>query len=135
MSRHPIQLKPLPQAKVEIINLIDVLITLIAFFLLTTVFAKDRHQLGIELPRAQQSQTVKPALPKIIIELDKANQWFYQGRPVTEAELLTVLKAQPTETVVLIQADRSCRYERIIRLMDLLKQTELSRVGFEVKAE
>jgi biopolymer transport protein ExbD len=133
MNRQPIRLEPLPQAKVEIINLIDVLITLVAFFLLTTVFAQERQELGIELPQAKQTQTVKSALPKIILDLDKDNQWFVKGRPVSERELSALLQQQPAQTAVLIRADRSSRYERIIRLMDLLKQTGLTRVGFEVK--
>jgi biopolymer transport protein ExbD len=133
MKRQPIQLEPLPQAKVEIINLIDVLITLVAFFMLTTVFAQERQELGIELPQAKQTQTVKPELPKIIIELDKENKWFVKGRPVSERELFAILKRQPAQTAVLIRADRSSRYGRMIRLMDLLKQTGLTRVGFEVK--
>jgi biopolymer transport protein ExbD len=133
MKNQPIRLEPLPQAKVEIINLIDVLITLVAFFLMTTVFAQDRQELGIELPQAKQTQTVKPELPKIIIELDKENKWFVKGRPVSERELFAILKRQPAQTAVLIRADRSSRYGRIIRLMDLIRQTGLTRVGFEVK--
>jgi biopolymer transport protein ExbD len=133
VKKQPIKLEPLPQAKVEIINLIDVLITLVAFFLLTTVFARDRQELGIELPRAEQTQTVKTSLPKIIIELDKDNQWLIKGRPVAERELFAILQQQPAQTAVLIRADRSSRYGRIIRVMDLIKQTGLSRVGFEVK--
>jgi biopolymer transport protein ExbD len=133
MKNQPIRLEPLPRAKVEIINLIDVLITLVAFFLLTTVFARDRQELGIELPRAEQTQTVKTSLPKIIIELDKDNQWLIKGRPVAERELFAILQQQPAQTAVLIRADRSSRYGRIIRVMDLIKQTGLSRVGFEVK--
>jgi biopolymer transport protein ExbD len=133
MKNQPIRLEPLPRAKVEIINLIDVLITLVAFFLLTTVFARDRQELGIELPRAEQTQTVKTSLPKIIIELDKDNQWLIKGRPVAERELFAILQQQPAQTAVLIRADRSSRYGRIIRVMDLIKQTGISRVGFEVK--
>lgn len=133
MKNQPIRLEPLPQAKVEIINLIDVLITLVAFFMMTTVFAQDRQELGIELPQAKQTQTVKPALPKIILELDKDNQWFVKGRPVSERELSALLQQQPAQTAVLIRADRSSRYGRIIRLMDLIRQTGLTRVGFEVK--
>jgi biopolymer transport protein ExbD len=133
MKKQPIKLKPLPRTKVEIINLIDVLITLVAFFLLTTVFARDRQELGIELPRAEQTRTVERSLPKITVELDKDNRWFVKGRPVTEEKLGAILQRQPARTAVLIRADRSSRYERIIRLMDLIKQTGLDRVGFEVK--
>ena len=53
MQKKPLDLSKLPGPKVEIINLIDVLITLVAFFLLTTVFADQLDQLQVNLPQVE----------------------------------------------------------------------------------
>jgi biopolymer transport protein ExbD len=133
MKKQPIKLELLPPPKVEIINLIDVMITLIAFFLLTTVFAQDQQQLGIKLPAARQSQTLQATARKLQIQLDRQHRLYLDQRPIREADLLPLLKQQPLNVVVLIQADQACSYGAIVRLVDLVKQSGLTKVGFGVR--
>lgn len=131
----PIQLPPLPPAKLEIINLIDVLITLIAFFMMTAVFAEKSHRLNIQLPVARHSgitATQKEAT-KIEIGIDKENRIYYEGQAVQEEELLARLRIQNRETVVVIRADRDCRYGRVVKLLDVVKSCRLSKVALEVR--
>jgi biopolymer transport protein ExbD len=128
----PIKLPPLPPPRVDVINLIDVLITLIAFFMLTSVFGQRRHQLDINLPAARQRHTIT-ASRQVVIELNKQNQIFYEGRITGTDQLEAWLSQKPPETGVIIRADRDCRYEWIIHLLDLVKNCKLSKVAFEVK--
>jgi biopolymer transport protein ExbD len=131
----PIRLPPLPPAKLEIINLIDVLITLIAFFMLTAVFAEKSHRLNIQLPVARHSGTTasSTAVMKIEIGIDKENQVYYEGQAIQEEQLLARLRIQNPETVVVIRADRDCRYGRVVKLLDVVKRCRLSRVALEVR--
>jgi biopolymer transport protein ExbD len=132
MKKQPIKLQLLSPPKVEIINLIDVMITLIAFFLLTTVFAQDQQQLSIKLPVAKQSQTL-PGTVRLRIQLDRRHRLYLDRRPIREAELLPLLKRQPADTAVLIRADQACSYGSIVRLLDLVKASGLTKVGFGVE--
>lgn len=132
----PIQLPPLPPAKLEIINLIDVLITLIAFFMLTAVFAEKSHRLNIQLPVAKHSgiaATPKKEATKVEIGIDKENRVYYEGQAIQEEELLTRLRIQNRETVVVIRADRECRYGRVVKVLDMVKGCRLSKVALEVR--
>jgi biopolymer transport protein ExbD len=132
----PIKLPPLPPAKLEIINLIDVLITLIAFFMLTAVFAEKSHRLNIQLPAAPHSGSPAAqtkAAAKVEIGIDKQNQVYYEGRPIKEAELLGCLRNQNRETVVVIRADKECRYEWVVGLLDDVKRCRLSKIALEVR--
>ena len=132
----PIKLPPLPPARLEIINLIDVLITLIAFFMLTAVFAKESHRLNIKLPVAPHSASAampKQEAAKIEIGVDKENRIFYEGNPVHEDELLKRLRTQNRESVVVIRADRDCSYGRVVKVLDVVKNCRLSKVALEVR--
>ncbi|MGD8400801.1 MAG: biopolymer transporter ExbD [Bacillota bacterium] len=133
MSKRPIKLEPLPPPKVEIINLIDVLITLVAFFLLTTVFANDQRQLGIDLPRARQTQAVSAAAPKLLVQMDRSRRLYLNRQPVGEGDLAVALRRQPPNAVVLIEADRACPYGVIVRLVDLVQRSRLTRIGLKVR--
>jgi biopolymer transport protein ExbD len=134
MANRPIKLEPLPPPKVEIINLIDVLITLVAFFLLTTVFANNQRQLGIDLPQARQTQVTSAAVPKLLVQLDRSRRLYLNQLPVGEADLAVALNQQPSGAVVLIEADRNCPYGAIVRLVDLVKQSRLTRIGLKVRS-
>ncbi|HEY8462606.1 MAG TPA: biopolymer transporter ExbD [Bacillota bacterium] len=134
MKKQPIKLEKLPQAKVEIINLIDVLITLIAFFMLTTVFARQQQQLKVDLPEAQQAQTLDPQIRKILIEVDSEDHLKVNHYPVSLKQLAAVLRQQPAATVAVIQADKACRYEKVIQVLDRVKESKLKRISFEVKS-
>jgi biopolymer transport protein ExbD len=133
----PIKLPPLPSAKLEIINLIDVLITLIAFFMLTSVFAEKSHRMNIQLPAARHSGSAaaQKEAAKIEIGIDKENRIFYEGHAIREEELPARLRIQNRETVVVIRADRNCRYGRVVKLLDVVKSCRLSKIALEVKQE
>jgi biopolymer transport protein ExbD len=133
----PIQLPPLPPAKLEIINLIDVLITLIAFFMLTAVFAEKSHRLNIQLPVARHSGSAaaqsKAAVKKIEIGIDRENRVYYEGQAIQAEELPARLRIQNPETVVVIRADRECRYGWVVKVLDVVKSCRLSKVALEVR--
>jgi biopolymer transport protein ExbD len=132
----PIQLPPLPPARLEIINLIDVLITLIAFFMLTAVFAEKSHRLNIQLPVAKHSWTAaapQKEAAKIEIGIDKENRIYYEGQAIQEKELLAHLRMQNRESIVIIRADRDCRYGRVVKVLDVVKSCRLSKVALEVR--
>lgn len=137
MSKRPISFRPLPPPKVEIINLIDVLITLIAFFMLTTVFAERQRRLDLELPVVQSSEksaeTFKDSF--LLLELDHNGVLSYNGSQVLAQELPALLQQEERETPVLLRADRDCRYEEVIQIIDLLKESGLIQLALEVKED
>lgn len=122
----------MPAPKVEIINLIDVLITLIAFFMFTTVFASRQEQMKIQLPVASQSNSDK-ATVGIEICLNKGNEIYLAGNKIQSEELLEYLEKNcRSNELVTIKADRDCRYEWVIKLLDMIKSRGLNRVALRV---
>lgn len=136
MNKQPLPFRPLFKPRVEIINLIDVMITLVAFFMLTTVFAGPQQRLELELPVVQTGEH-SPSLPEdefLLLELDQNGKLSFQGSLVLLSSLPTVLQEENPAQPVLFRADRACSYEMVVRIIDLLKATGLSRLALEVKA-
>ncbi|HBK69994.1 MAG TPA: hypothetical protein DDZ91_15255 [Firmicutes bacterium] len=137
MSKKQISLRPLPQPRVEIINLIDVLITLIAFFMLTTVFAEQHRRLELELPVVQHTESIV-TLPEhdfLLLELEQSGLIYYQGSQVSVLALSEILRLEDPLTPILVRADRDCRYEAVVRIIDLLTDAGLRRLALEVKEQ
>lgn len=130
-GRGPISLKPLPAARVEIINLIDVMITLIAFFMLTTVFAQEQSRLKIMLPQSKQAESAA-VTTKLLLEIDGESQIYVNGSIISPAGLKRLLQQTSPETVVAIRGDQAVTYQVLIDLLDLLKQYHFTKLSFEV---
>ena len=135
MHKKPLDLGKLPGPKVEIINLIDVLITLVAFFLLTTVFANQRDHLRVNLPQVDEAGVTHPSSRGILIEMDEKNNIYLNkhGQPVPKEEFIHFLQENVGhDLTVTIQADKDCNYEEVIRLLDLVRRCGYSRAALEV---
>jgi biopolymer transport protein ExbD len=135
MHKTPIHLNPLPEPRLEILNLIDILITLVAFFMLTSTFVVEQaHQsIGINLPQVSHHVTPNNVESKMTLELQKDHQLFYRGRRITLGQLKKFFQGQTSETVLIISADKDCRYSWVVELLDLAAGCKLNKVALEVR--
>ena len=138
-NKAPIQLKPLPEPRLEILNLIDILITLVAFFMLTSTFVVERsHQarardIGINLPQVRHSGKADKVDSRLVIELNKNHQTFYQGELISRFRLKELFQKQTGDTVLAIKADKDCRYSWVVDLLDLAAGCKLTKIALEVR--
>jgi biopolymer transport protein ExbD len=135
MNKTPIHLKPLPEPRLEMINLIDVLITLVAFFMLTSTFIVNQsyQNIGVDLPRVRNDATASQAASRLVIELNKEHQLFYQRQPIDLWDLKELFKRQAADTVVIIRADQDCQYSWIVELLDTAAGCRLNKLALEVR--
>jgi biopolymer transport protein ExbD len=138
-NKVPIHLKPLPEPRLEILNLIDILITLVAFFMLTSTFVVEQsHQartsdLGINLPQVRHSGRADKSDERMVLELNKNHQIFYRGEPISQVQLKELFQKQAVDTVIAIKADRDCRYSWVVDLLDLAAGCKLNKIALEVR--
>ena len=135
MNKSPIHLKPLPEPRLEILNLIDILITLVAFFMLTSTFVVEQshRNIGLNLPQVRYAGKSQQVPAKLIVELRKNHQWFVKGRPINLSKLKALFQGQSPDTVLTIRADQDCRYSWIVELLDLASGCKLSKVALVVR--
>ena len=135
MNKTPIHLKPLPEPRLEILNLIDILITLVAFFMLTSTFVVEQaHQsIGINLPQVRHDVTLNNVDTKMTLELHKDHQLFYRGQRIDLGGLKKIFLEQTPETVLSIKADKDCCYSWVVELLDLAAGCKLDKVALEVR--
>lgn len=135
MKKVPIHLKPLPEPRLEILNLIDVLITLVAFFMLASTFVADQSQrnIGINLPQVRHSGIEDQADRRLVVELNKKHQIFYRGESLSGFQLKELLQKQSGNTVFTIKADKDCRYSWVVDLLDLAAGCKLTKIALEVR--
>ncbi len=127
------------EVTLELTPLIDMVFQLLVFFLLTTTFAVNVKEGGIELdlPRAKSAQI--PSLAKhVVIAILKDGRTVLGGEVVAEAELeqrLRQLHQDNPQTMVVVQADQKTEHWRVVRTMDLAVTIGLKRLAIATVEE
>ena len=105
---------------INIINLIDVLVVLLIFYIATTVFKKSEPKIIIRVPESTTAKTTETTPPSIIF-VTKDSKIFLDDAPVEPDQLGELLKskiaANPSFKVAM-KADKGAPFGIITKVMD-----------------
>ena len=115
---------------INLTSLIDILFLLIIFFVVTMRFVQQSG-MDIKLPKSKASKSVTKT-KKLIIEIDKKQRLFINGKSTTWQSMAEELKSKELNRVepVILNIDESVIHRDIIRLMDILKNHEFQKIIF-----
>jgi len=110
--------------------MVDVMTFLIVFFMLFTTFRTNPAGLNIKLPRAETATPQRDS--KIVVTIDRAGNVYLDERKTT-IEALRVrigerIQRNPSE-VVMIRADDTTRYQRLVEVMDAARLAGATRLA------
>ncbi len=124
-----------PMAEINIIPLVDVVLVLLIIFMATTAFVKESG-LNMKLPQAKSSEVVPQENKDLNVALSRDGGLFLEGKPITESALESTMKgraARQPDTRVVIKGDENIEYKRVVRIMDMAKQSGLPKVALGTK--
>jgi len=112
--------------KIDVVPLIDVLMVLIIFFLVTMQF-QDLRALNVRLPKIETagSNVIKNEL---IISIKDKGETFVNGNETTPDKLETLLQKSsrlPTKPLVLVVADENVPLKFVTKVVDLCRLNNL----------
>ncbi len=103
--------------------LIDVVFLLLIFFLVATRFEEEERWLDVALPEAAQAAPLISRPKEILVNIDQQGRYFVGTRQYSLHELEKLLRqaaaSNPGRQQVGIRADRRCRWQPIVTVMDL----------------
>jgi biopolymer transport protein ExbD len=128
------------QPEINLIPLMDVLMTVLTFFVLVSMTLNGDQTPNVRLPGgsktglATQSSGPGPAAaaPKLIIGLTAAGTLVIEQRPLSSRAIQALLRdrlAQTPDLVILLKADRSLPYRTIAKTLNTLRQVGGNRVS------
>jgi len=124
--------------QINVVPFIDVMLVLLIVFMVAAPLINPGQ---IELPTVGQ-QLKQPVAPlEVILRADK--KLFLRDRERSSSEialdraaLVEAIKqkqARNPEQAVVIAADKSVRYEEVLKVMDILSQNQVKKVGLLAK--
>ena len=123
--------------EINLIPMIDVLLVIIIFLMLTTTYARQ-SELKINLPSANADKRLERA-NEINVVVGATGQYSVQGKLVQSrdvgalADELRRVAAGLKQPVVVINGDSNASYQSAIRIMDAARQAGMGQVVFAVE--
>lgn len=119
------------QPLVMIIPMIDIMLFLLVFFMISTIFMAQTNTLQVTLPKAAGGNV--ETRPNVISITVTANgNVLYENDSVPNENLAQKVHAtleSNAETVFLLRGDKSARYESVVAVLDLLKKSGARHVS------
>jgi biopolymer transport protein TolR len=123
--------------EINMVPFIDVMLVLLIIFMVTAPLITPST---IDLPSIGQANRQPDEKIEIVVGKDESLELRLDGQVQTLAAADVrdaVLRAQTgkpaSSTAVVISADRSVRYEAVVKLMDTLQRAGVQRVGLSVQ--
>lgn len=120
--------------EVNMTPLVDVILQLVIFFMVTTTFISIETGAQVNLPTADFSQLGEGKTLTVTITED--NRLFINGSFVTWEEfpnlIVVELRKEPGIAVV-IEADKNVLHGRVVRIMDILKKAGVQKMAIATR--
>jgi len=123
--------------EINLIPMIDVLLVIIIFLMLTTTYSKF-SELQINMPRADAQKQLERS-SEINVVVSASGQYLLQRRPIqfrnvaNLAEEMRLAGAGMKDPVVVINADNNATHQSVIRIMDAARQAGFGQIVFAVE--
>jgi biopolymer transport protein ExbD len=119
---------------VIIVSLIDVLLVVLIFLMVSTTFKKAQAVLKLTLPQSKIAQPgSQDAKPMIITIASNAPYFFLAEQPITydvlQTELTSAVQRDP-QLKVAIRADRNAPFGEVTRVIDAAKLAQVGGLDF-----
>src|SRR5215207_10650562 len=120
---------------INVTPLVDITLVLLIIFMVTANFIV-KETVEVELPKAAHGGETVQGLVNVV--LDKQGQLYFDGAPVTEAELQGKAAEQlkkDANTRAIISADQSLPYGRVMHLIDVVKGQGIARFALNIEKD
>jgi biopolymer transport protein ExbD len=131
--------RPRDEPEINLTSLIDVVLLLLVFFMVSTSFIKAT-EIRLQLPQAEAAPREEPAT-EIEIMISTAGDYFVDGkelvnrRPETLQRALEEVAGERRELPVTIRADGRASHQSVVTAMDIVGRLGFSRITIATVSE
>src|SRR2546426_915074 len=122
---------PLQHPGIQLAPLVDVLLLLLIFFMLTWNAARNENELDVKVPKASAAKEKSAPVGDVVVNVKADGNVVVNRRTLTGAELTDLLKSLVqlnTEQAVIIRGDEAGAYKNIIGVLNICTEAGISKV-------
>jgi biopolymer transport protein ExbD len=118
---------------IQLAPLVDVLLLLLIFFLLTWNAARNENELDVKVPKASAAKDKPAPIGDVVVNVKADGNVVVNRRTLSSAELSDLLKnlvQLNSEQAVIIRGDESGAYKNIISVLNTCTDAGITNVAF-----
>jgi biopolymer transport protein ExbD len=117
----------------QIAPMVDILLVLLVFFIVTWNFSLSEKELDVKIPSAANSKETDPYVGQVVVNVKIDGTIKLNGETLTGDQLLEKLRdlarLYPDQAVIL-RGDQNADYKFIVNVLDLCRQANIWNVAF-----
>ena len=117
----------------NVTSLVDILMVLVVFLLMTWATTQVESDIGIKLPSTNTGEVRNATFTQVTVNIRSDNTLTVNKKELDDEGLVEMLgrlaKLNPNQLVI-VRADKSVPYERMLRVLDLCRQAGINEIGF-----
>jgi biopolymer transport protein ExbD len=124
---------PLHHPGIQLAPLVDVLLLLLIFFLLTWNAARTENELDVKVPKASAAKEKTAPIGDVIVNVKADGNVVVNRRTLTGPELQELLKSMVQlnpEQAVVIRGDEAGAYKSIVEVLNICTEAGITNVAF-----
>jgi biopolymer transport protein ExbD len=118
---------------IQLAPLVDVLLLLLIFFLMTWNAARNENELDVKIPKASAAKEKAAPIGDVVVNVKTDGNVVVNRRTLSSGELSELLKGlvqlNPEQAVV-IRGDEAGAYKNIVGVLNICSQAGVSNVAF-----
>src|SRR6478736_5135484 len=114
---------------IQLAPLVDVLLLLLIFFLLTWNAARNENELDVKIPKASAAKERSAPIGDVIVNVKADGNVIVNRRTLTSQELSDLLKGLvqlSAEQAVVIRGDEAGAYKNIVNVLNICSEAGIT---------
>ena len=124
---------PLHHPGIQLAPLVDVLLLLLIFFLLTWNAARNENELDVKVPKASAAKEKTSPIGDVVVNVKADGNVVVNRRTLSATELTEMLKnlvqLYPDQAVV-IRGDEAGAYKNVVSVLNICSEAGVTNVAF-----
>jgi biopolymer transport protein ExbD len=121
----------------QIAPMVDILLVLLVFFIVTWNFSLSEKELDVKIPTASSAKETNPYVGQVVVNVKADGSLIFNRQPISPDELIAKLrelsKLYPDQAVIL-RGDKKTSYESIANVLDICRQANIWNIAFATAA-
>ncbi len=118
---------------IQLAPLVDVLMLLLIFFLLTWNAARNENELDVKVPKASEAREQSAPIGDVVVNVKADGNVIVNRRTLSGAELNQLLRnlvQLDSNQAVVIRGDEAGQYKNIVDVLNICSQAGITNVAF-----
>jgi biopolymer transport protein ExbD len=117
----------------QIAPMVDILLVLLVFFIVTWNFALSENELDVKIPSAKKAQEQKPYVGQVVVNVKADGTIYFNRKQLSPKELqdkLDQLSHLYPDQAVILRGDQRVNYKYIVDVLDICRIANIWNVAF-----